>query len=68
LILALLAFGPSLLLALGLYGFLARATSLMVVMTTQRAVLGFLFTLLMCGASGWLATDKLRRLDPAEIF
>ena len=68
LILALLAFGPSLLLALGLYGFLARATSLMVVMTTQRAVLVFLFTLLMCGASGWLATDKLRRLDPAEIF
>ncbi|MFO0075725.1 MAG: ABC transporter permease DevC [Cyanobacteriota bacterium] len=68
LILALLAFGPSLLLALGLYGFLARATSLMVVMTTQRAMLVFLFTLLMCGASGWLATDKLRRLDPAEIF
>jgi putative ABC transport system permease protein len=59
LILALLAFGPSFLLSLGLYGFLARSTSLMVV---------FLFTLAMCGASGWLATGKLRRLDPAEIF
>jgi putative ABC transport system permease protein len=68
LILALLAFGPSFLLSLGLYGFLARSTSLMVVMTAQRAVLVFLFTLLMCGVSGWLATAKLRRLDPAEIF
>jgi len=68
LILALLAFGPSFLLSLGLYGFLARSTSLMVVMTAQRALLVFLFTLAMCGASGWLATGKLRRLDPAEIF
>lgn len=68
LILALLAFGPSLLLSLGLYGFLARATSLMVVMTVQRAVLVFVFTLAMCAISGWLATAKLRRLDPAEIF
>lgn len=68
LILALLAFGPSLLLSLGLYGFLARATSLMVVMTGQRAVLVFVFTLGMCVISGWLATAKLRRLDPAEIF
>lgn len=68
LILAVLAFAPSLLLSLGLYGFLARATSLMVVMTAGRAVLVFAFTLAMCGFSGWLATGKLRRLDPAEIF
>ena len=68
LILALLAFAPSFLLSLGLYSFLARSTSLMVVMTAQRAALVFVFTLAMCGASGWLATGKLRRLDPAEIF
>ena len=68
LILALLAFAPSLLLSLGLYGFLARSTSLMVVMSTGRAVLVFAFTLGVCGVSGWLATAKLRRLDPAEIF
>ena len=68
LILALLAFGPSFLLSLGLYGFLARATSLMVVMTGERAVLVFLFTLAMSSGSGWLATAKLRKLDPAEIF
>lgn len=68
LILALLAFAPSLLLSLGLYGFLARSTSLMVVMSTGRALLVFGFTLGVCGVSGWLATAKLRRLDPAEIF
>ncbi len=68
LILAVLAFAPSLLLSLGLYGFLARSTSLMVVMTASRAVLVFGFTLAMCSISGWLATGKLRRLDPAEIF
>jgi putative ABC transport system permease protein len=68
LILALLAFAPSLLLSLALYGFLARATSLMVVMTAGRALLVFGFTLGICGISGWLATGKLRQLDPAEIF
>jgi putative ABC transport system permease protein len=68
LILALLAFAPSLLLSLGLYSFLARSTSLMVVMTAGRALLVFAFTLGVCGVSGWLATAKLRRLDPAEIF
>ena len=68
LILAVLAFAPSLLLSLGLYGFLARSTSLMVVMSAGRAVLVFAFTLGVCGVSGWLATAKLRRLDPADIF
>ena len=68
LILASLAFAPSLVLSLGLYAFLERATSLMVVMSTQRALMVFGFTLLMSAGSGWLATGKLRRLDPAEIF
>jgi len=68
LILAVLAFWPSLFLSLGLYAFLASSTSLMVVMTSQRAVLVFLFTLAMCSGSGWLATGKLRQLDPADIF
>jgi ABC-type antimicrobial peptide transport system permease subunit len=31
-------------------------------------LLVFAFTLGVCGVSGWLATAKLRRLDPAEIF
>jgi putative ABC transport system permease protein len=68
LILASLAFAPSLLLSLGLYAFLQNATSLMVVMSGQRALQVFAFTLVMSAGSGWLATAKLRRLDPAEIF
>jgi ABC-type antimicrobial peptide transport system permease subunit len=37
-------------------------------MSVGRAVLVFGFTVAMCSLSGWLATGKLRRLDPAEIF
>jgi len=40
----------------------------MVVIMELFIVLGFAFTLAICGLSGWLATAKLRRLDPAEIF
>ena len=32
------------------------------------AGLVFALTLVICAASGWLATGKLRRLDPAEVF
>lgn len=68
LLLAALAFLPSMLLAMGLYAFLASSTSLLIAMTTQRAVLVFSLTLATSAGSGWLATGKLRRLDPAEIF
>jgi putative ABC transport system permease protein len=67
-LLAALAFGPSLLLAMGLYALLASSTSLMIVMTVQRALAVFALTLVMSAGSGWLATGKLRRLDPADIF
>ena len=67
-LLAALAFAPSLLLAMGLYAILASSTSLMIVMTVQRALAVFALTLVMSAGSGWLATGKLRRLDPADIF
>jgi putative ABC transport system permease protein len=68
LLLATVAFSPSLLLSVVLYQFLARATGLLVVMSLGRALFVFLLTLALCSASGWLATGKLRRLDPAEVF
>ncbi|MCP9775469.1 ABC transporter permease DevC [Cyanobium sp. WAJ14-Wanaka] len=68
LLLAALAFLPSLLLAMGLYALLFRATSLLIAMTLERAVTVFALTLAMSAGSGWLATGKLRRLDPADIF
>ena len=67
-LLAALAFVPSLVLAIGLYAVLANSTSLLIAMTAQRAVAVFALTLTMAAGSGWLATGKLRRLDPADIF
>jgi putative ABC transport system permease protein len=67
-ILATLAFFPSVLVAMGLYQILVQSTGLLVVMSVSRAGLVFGLTLVICGASGWLATGKLRRLDPAEVF
>jgi putative ABC transport system permease protein len=67
-LLAALAFVPSLVLSIGLYAVLANSTSLLIAMTAQRAVAVFALTLTMAAGSGWLATGKLRRLDPADIF
>ncbi|NBO82805.1 MAG: FtsX-like permease family protein [Betaproteobacteria bacterium] len=68
LILATLAFAPSVLVSMGLYQLLVRSTGLLVTMSISRAGLVFALTLVICAASGWLATGKLRRLDPAEVF
>ena len=67
-ILATLAFLPSLLVSALLYRLLMQATGLLVVMSFSRAALVFTMTLLLCSGSGWLATSKLRRLDPAAVF
>ena len=68
LLLAALAFLPSLLLSMGLFVLLARSTSLLIAMTLQRALAVFSLHLVMSAGSSWLATGKLRRLDPADIF
>ncbi len=67
-ILASLAFLPSLIVSALLYRVLMQATGLLVVMSFSRAALVFTTTLLLCSGSGWLATEKLRRLDPADVF
>jgi putative ABC transport system permease protein len=67
-ILASLAFLPSLLVSALLYRLLMQATGLLVVMSFSRAALVFTMTLLLCSGSGWLATSKLRQLDPADVF
>ena len=67
-ILASLAFLPSLIVSALLYRVLMQATGLLVVMSFSRAALVFSMTLLLCTGSGWLATAKLRRLDPADVF
>jgi putative ABC transport system permease protein len=44
------------------------ATRLPVAMTTARAVMILILTLIMCVGSGGIALRKLQSADPAEIF
>ncbi|AFY28506.1 ABC transporter permease DevC [Cyanobium gracile] len=68
LVLAALGFLPGVALQLGLYALAARATSLPIAMTASRALLVFGLTLLMCLASGAIASRRLQAADPAELF
>lgn len=67
-ILALLGFLPGLAVALGLYAGVAAATGLPLAMTATRAIGVFVATILMCTLSGAIATRKLARANPADLF
>ena len=67
-ILALFGFVPGLLLALGLYGVINTATGLPIVMTPERPLLVLLGTIAMCSLSGALATRRLAKANPADLF
>ncbi|MEM9161635.1 MAG: ABC transporter permease DevC [Cyanobacteria bacterium P01_F01_bin.4] len=68
LILSALGFVPGFFIALGAYQLTAAATALPLAMPASRAVFVFLLTLIMCGASGAVATRRLQAADPADIF
>ena len=68
LILSIAGFFPSTLLALGLYRLTAAATALPIVLPVSRAIIVLILTIIMCGASGAIATRKLQSADPADIF
>lgn len=68
LILASLGYIPGFGLALFMYNLAKNATLLPIVMTSSRAVLVLLLTILMCFISGAIAVRKLRSADPADIF
>lgn len=68
LILAVMGFLPSLLLATGLYQLTYAATLLPISMKVERAVHVFILTVIMCFISGAIALRKLRAADPADIF
>lgn len=68
LILAALGFIPGAVMPLWLYAVAAKATSLPIAMTLERATTVFVLTLLMCLASGAIATRRLQAADPAELF
>jgi len=68
LILAIFGFIPGLLISLGLYEIVANATGLPVSMTEWRPVAVLLGTILMCIASGAIATRRLAGASPADLF
>jgi putative ABC transport system permease protein len=68
LVLASLGFVPGFVMPIGLYALAARATTLPIAMTASRAMVVFVLTLVMCLASGAIATTRLQAADPAELF
>lgn len=68
LILSILGFIPGLTIALGAYQLTAAATALPIAMPLSRAVIVLVITLVMCNASGAIATRRLQAADPADIF
>lgn len=67
-ILAALGFIPGFIIPLGLYQLAANATNLPIYMTTLRAIIVLLLTIIMCMLSGAIATQKLQAADPADMF
>lgn len=68
LILAIVGYLPGNAIAVGLYALTRGATNLPLFMTVERAITVLILTIVMCLASGAIATRKLRAADPADIF
>ncbi len=68
LILASLGYVPGLAISIALYDVSKNATKLPVIMSTDKAILVLISAILMCLTSGFLSTNKLRNVDPADIF
>jgi putative ABC transport system permease protein len=68
LILAILGFVPGFLVSFLLYTVVAAVTGLPLAMTVARAVFVLVGTLGMCALSGAIATRKLARANPADLF
>jgi len=67
-LLAVLAYPPSWAITAGIYVITNKATHLPIAMTWERTLFVFLMTVAMCSISGFLAMQKLRSADPAEVF
>lgn len=67
-ILGVLGFVPGLLASFGLYATVAAMTGLPMEMTAARAAIVLVGTVFMCTLAGALATRRLARADPAELF
>lgn len=68
LILAMLGFMPGIAISMLLYAAVSAATGLPLAMTVDRAVLVLVGTIVACVLSGAIATRRLARADPADLF
>jgi putative ABC transport system permease protein len=68
LVLAVFGFVPGIVIALGLYQLVAGATGLPIQMPITRPFIVLFGTLAMCTVSGAIATRRLARADPADLF
>ncbi|MFN6513120.1 MAG: ABC transporter permease DevC [Nostoc sp. CreGUA01] len=68
LILAFLGYVPGFIISIGLYDISKNATKLPVIMSNDKAILVLISATLMCLTSAFLSTNKLRKVDPADIF
>ncbi len=68
LILALLGFVPGVIIAMILYAIVASVTGLPLGMTAWRPVYVLFGTIAMCGLSGAIATRRLARANPADLY
>jgi len=67
-ILATIGFVPGMIVAFALYAAVATTTGLPVAMSSARLLIVFGGTLAMCVLAGFLATRRLARADPADLF
>ena len=67
-VLAIFGFIPGLIVSLGLYAGMSRATGLPIEMDLMRIILVFLGTIIACAISGAIATRRLAGADPADLF
>lgn len=63
-----LGFVPGILVATALYALIAGQTGLPLAMTGLRAAGVLAGTIVMCALSGAIATRKLARANPADLF
>ena len=68
LLLAILGFIPGIIISFGLYDLAKNVTHLPVIMDNNKSLAVFLSVITMCSISGILAIQKLRSVDPADIF
>lgn len=68
LLLAIFGYIPGLFISYGLYDLAKEGTHLPVIMTFDKQIIVLVTTIFMCIASGFFSINKLRSVDPVDVF